>query len=149
MSLRTSPAWLLNPSRGSDSTTKQNKTKRKKKKKEKLRHRCGLTRVTPLLHVQDAGRVPRSGGTRVVGVVGARLGKKCGGSGGLAENKSQRLGAVTLCPNWFRQTKLHCPLTRTNKPSWERLKFTGDLKYLPWYLIRLITTLLLCSQCQN
>lgn len=78
-----------------------------------------------------------------------RLGMKCRGTGGLAENKSQCLGAVTLCTNWFRQTKLHCPLTRTNKPSQERLKFTGDLKYLPWYLIRLITTSLLYSHWQK
>lgn len=49
----------------------------------------------------------------------------------LAENKSLRLGAVILCPNWFPQTKLHCPLTRTNKLSRERLKVTGDPKYLP------------------
>lgn len=56
---------------------------------------------------------------------GGRLGKKRGGSGRLVENKSQRSGAVTLCPNWFRQTKLHCPLTRTNKLSRERLNSQG------------------------
>lgn len=59
---------------------------------------------------------------------GARLGKELGGSGGWQKINHS---AVTLCPNWFPQTKLHCPLTRTNKRSRERLKVTGDLKYLP------------------
>lgn len=101
-----------------------------KKEKEKPWLHGGLCRVTPQLYARDAGGVPhpRFGGGRAVG---PGWWKKRGGSGGLAENKSLRLGAVTLCPNWFRQTKLHCPLTRTNKPSRERLKFTGDLKYLP------------------
>lgn len=77
-----------------------------------------------------------------------QLGKKLGGSGGW-QKINHSSWVLTLCPNWFPQTKLHCPLTRTNKLSRERPKVTGDPKYLPWYLIRVRTTLLLCSHWQN
>lgn len=87
----------------------------------------------PQLNIRNAMpcHTSQNRGSGRAGGVGTRVGKKPRGSRGLAENKSHHIAAVTLSPNWFRQTKLHCPLTRTNKPARERLKCAGGLKYLP------------------